>query len=139
MTDLPKTAPDRYADYADVIVIGGGVAGCAAALSAARKGVSVVMLTKLPDPEEANTRYAQGGIIYTGPEDSPGLLARDILDAGDPRAARLLAEEGPRLVRRLLIEELSVPFDTDEGRVAGEPGAPSRSYQDLLRLIVAVV
>jgi hypothetical protein len=42
-------------------------------------------------------------------------------------------------VRRLLIEELSVPFDTDEGRVAGEPGAPSRSYQDLLRLIVAVV
>jgi L-aspartate oxidase len=118
VTDLPKTAPDRYADYADVIVIGGGVAGCAAALSAARKGVSVVMLTKLPDPEEANTRYAQGGIIYTGPDDSPDLLARDILDAGawagDPEAARLLAREGPPLVKRLLVDELSVPFDPDE-------------------------
>lgn len=116
MTELPDL-------YADVIVVGGGVAGCAAALSAARRGASVLMLTKLPDPEEANTRYAQGGIIYTGPEDFPELLARDILDAGanvgDPRAARLLAGEGPSLVRRLLIEELSVPFDTDEAGFEG--------------------
>lgn len=109
--------------HADVVVVGGGVAGCAAALSAARRGASVLMLTKLPDPEEANTRYAQGGIIYTGPEDSSELLARDILDAGanvgDPRAARLLAEEGPPLVRRLLVDELSVPFDTDEAGFEG--------------------
>ena len=33
--------------------------------------------------------------------------------AGDPEAARLLAVEGPPLVRRLLIEELGVPFDQD--------------------------
>lgn len=46
---------------ADVIVVGGGIAGCVAALSAARKGADVLLLTKLPDPEEANTRYAQGG------------------------------------------------------------------------------
>ncbi|MDN5697193.1 MAG: L-aspartate oxidase [Rubrobacter sp.] len=108
---------------ADVVVVGGGVAGCAAALSAARRGASVTMLTSLPDPEETNTRYAQGGIIYTGPEDSPALLARDILsagaNAGDPRAARLLAQEGPQLVKRLLIEELEVPFDRDDGGFEG--------------------
>lgn len=102
---------------ADVVVVGGGVAGCAAALSAARSGASVVLLTKLADPEEANTRYAQGGIIYTGPEDSPELLAQDILaagaGAGDPEAAARLAGEGPPLVRRLLIDELEVPFDRD--------------------------
>ncbi|MBA2442043.1 MAG: FAD-dependent oxidoreductase, partial [Rubrobacter sp.] len=51
---------------ADIVVVGGGVAGCAAALSAARSGSEVALLTKLADPEEANTRYAQGGIIYTG-------------------------------------------------------------------------
>ena len=104
---------------ADLIVIGGGIAGSAAALAAARKGAEVVLLTKLPDPEEANTRYAQGGIIYTAPEDSPDLLARDILEAGagagDREAARLLATEGPPLVRKLLIEELGVPFDTHDG------------------------
>lgn len=100
---------------ADLVVVGGGIAGSAAALAAARKGAEVVLLTKLPDPEEANTRYAQGGIIYTAPDDSPDLLARDILEAGagmgDREAARLLATEGPPLVRELLIEELAVPFD----------------------------
>ena len=104
---------------ADLIVIGGGIAGSAAALAAARKGAEVVLLTKLPDPEEANTRYAQGGIIYTAPDDSPDLLTRDILEAGagagDREAARLLATEGPPLVRKLLIEELGVPFDRHDG------------------------
>ena len=54
-----------------VIVVGGGVAGGAAALAAARKGARVTLLTAVPDPEETNTFYAQGGIIHTGPDDSP--------------------------------------------------------------------
>ncbi len=97
----------------DVVVIGGGIAGCAAALAAARKGAEVIVLTKLPDPEEANTRYAQGGIIYTGTGDSRGLLVRDILEAGQGNraAAELLSCEGPPLVRELLIDDLKVPFD----------------------------
>ncbi len=101
----------------DVVVVGGGIAGSAAALAAARKGAEVLLLTKLPDPEETNTRHAQGGIIYTGPGDSPELLVEDILEAGDgtgdPDAAHLLATEGPPLVQKLLIEELGVPFDRD--------------------------
>ncbi|CAN5630326.1 MAG: L-aspartate oxidase [Rubrobacteraceae bacterium] len=99
-----------------IVVIGGGVAGCSAALAAARSGSSVALLSKLPDPSETNTRYAQGGIIYTAPDDSPELLAADILAAGggDKAAAETLALEGPPLVRRLLIEELEVPFDRDE-------------------------
>ncbi len=106
---------------ADVVVIGGGIAGSAAALAAARKGAEVVILTKLPDPEEANTRYAQGGIIYTGPDDSAGLLVRDILGAGEGSraAAELISLEGPPLVRELLIEDLEVPFDRE---VAGFEG-----------------
>jgi L-aspartate oxidase len=100
---------------ADVVVIGGGIAGSAAALAAARTGAGVVILTKLPNPEEANTRYAQGGIVYTSPDDSPGLLVKDILEAGSGSraAAELLSLEGPSLVRDLLIEDLQVPFDRD--------------------------
>jgi len=102
---------------ADVVVVGSGVAGCAAALAAARRGAEVVLLSKAPDPAETNTRHAQGGIVYTGPGDSPEALVRDILAAGggDRGAAELLAREGPLLVGRLLVEELGVPFDRGEG------------------------
>lgn len=105
----------------DVIVVGGGIAGGSAALAAARKGSRVTLLTAAPDPEETNTRYAQGGIIHTGPDDSPDLLVRDIVDAGggDPDAAAVLASEGPSLVRRILIEDLGVPFDRDPGGFEG--------------------
>ena len=61
------------------------------------------------------TNLAQGGIIYKGQEDSPGLLVEDILRAGaghaSRKAATLLAEEGPGLVKRLLLERLGVEFD----------------------------
>ena len=105
----------------DVIVVGGGIAGGSAALAAARKGARVALLTAAPDPEETSTLYAQGGIIHTGPDDSPELLVGDILAAGggDPDAARILAAEGPPLVRRLLIEDLEVPFDREAGGFEG--------------------
>ncbi|MCL6439082.1 MAG: L-aspartate oxidase [Rubrobacteraceae bacterium] len=101
----------------DLVVVGGGIAGCTAALAAAREGARVALLTRHPDPEESNTRYAQGGIIHPDPDEPRELLIHDILEAGggEPEAARLLAAEGPELVERLLIEELGVPFDRDEG------------------------
>ena len=101
----------------DVLVIGSGLAGCAAALAAAQAGARVVMITKGDRAEEGNTWYAQGGIIYRGEADSPERLAADIVNAGaglsDPAAAALLAEEGPRLVREVLIEQVGVPFDSN--------------------------
>ena len=99
----------------DVLVIGSGLAGCAAALAAARGGARVLMLTKQARPEESNTLYAQGGIIYRGRVDSPAQLAADIIAAGDglcnPAAVDLLAREGPRLVDEVLIRDAHVEFD----------------------------
>ena len=92
----------------DVLVIGSGLGGCAAALAAAKRGARVLMLTKAAKPEESNTWYAQGGIIYRGTVDSPAQLAADITAAGDglcnPPAVELLAVEGPRLVDEVLID-----------------------------------
>lgn len=101
----------------DVLVIGSGVAGCAAALAAADRGARVLVLTKEASPEESNTYYAQGGIIFRGLADSPDLLASDILAAGaglcwEP-AVRLLATEGPRLVQEVLVDRLGVEFDRE--------------------------
>ena len=92
----------------DILIIGSGLAGCAAAWAAAKRNVEVTLLTRSSQPEESNTFWAQGGIIYQGENDSPQRLVADILAAGaglsHPEAASLLSREGPRLVKDILID-----------------------------------
>jgi L-aspartate oxidase len=99
----------------EVLIIGCGIGGGTAALQLADAGVPVTLVTRAHEPEESNTKYAQGGIIYRSAEDSPALLAQDILQAGAghsyPPAVHLLAEEGPGLVEKILLERVGVPFD----------------------------
>ena len=96
----------------EVLIIGCGIAGGTAALQLADAGIPVTVITRSRQPEESNTLYAQGGIIYRGEADSPELLAEDIVRAGagfsNPRAVRILAEEGPELVKKILLDELKI-------------------------------
>lgn len=99
----------------EVLILGCGIAGGATALTLADTGVPVTMVTRGKAPESTNTYWAQGGIIYTAPDDSPDRLVEDILRAGaghcyEP-AVRLLAEAGPAAVQRVLIDRLGVEFD----------------------------
>jgi L-aspartate oxidase len=102
-------------DRIDVLVIGSGLAGCSAALAAARRGARVVMITKAAHAEDSNTWEAQGGIIYRAADDSPELLSSDVIAAGAglcrPEAVELLSREGPRLVEEILLSQAGVPFD----------------------------
>ena len=115
----------------DILVIGSGIAGASAALKAADAGVDVLLITNVDDLSEGNTAYAQGGIVYKGSDDSPELLAKDILNAGAGKSykpsARLLARKGPNLVRKLLIKKYGVPFDKNQrgGLDYTMEGAPS--------------
>ena len=99
----------------EVLIIGCGVAGAVAALQLAEAGVAVTVVTRATEPAETNTFYAQGGIIYRGKDDSPELLAQDILRAGaghsNPKTVKILSEEGPDLVESLLINKYGVQFD----------------------------
>ncbi len=104
----------------EVLVIGSGIAGCTAAIEAARRGFDVIVATASTEPDESSTKYAQGGIVAEGHDDTPELLEEDILRAGDglclPEAVRILAAEGPQLVQEFLIDELGVNFTrTAEG------------------------
>lgn len=102
----------------DVLVIGGGIAGCITALRAASSGLQVSILFKGEGPEKSNTYHAQGGIVYKDKLVDPGLLIKDILTAGDgvsyPPAVEILAEEGPRLVKEILLDYAQVPFDKND-------------------------
>jgi len=99
--------------HTDCLVLGAGLAGSAYALHMAKAGRKVELLS-LGAPLQANSDWAQGGIIYdTSPD--PAQLARDILAASDgvanPAAIDQLAREGPAAVRELLIDELGIGFD----------------------------
>jgi L-aspartate oxidase len=102
----------------DLLVIGCGLAGAATAIQAARHGLQVTVITKETQAEESNTWYAQGGIIYRGKLDSPEKLAEDIEAAGagmcNSAAVRILSNEGPRLVKEFLMDDIGVPFDMAE-------------------------
>jgi len=103
----------------NVLIIGCGIAGAAAALRLSDDpNQHITVITRAPDAIQSNTGWSQGGIVTRGLDDSPELLVKDILHAGaglsSPRAARILAEEGPRLVNEVLIDRCDVKFDRSE-------------------------
>ena len=106
---------------AEVAVVGAGAAGLYTALSAARHGarVTLVSATALA---ESSSYWAQGGLAAAlSDEDSPELHLADTIAAGRgsvrESAARVLCEEAPRAVEDLA--SLGVRFDADRrGRLA---------------------
>ncbi len=115
----------------DVLVIGAGIAGAAAALSAADQGKSVLCLSKTAF-EETNTAYAQGGVAAVlDAEDSPQSHLADTLAVGggiaDAELAKSILERGPEAVAWL--EALGASFDRDAAGsyLLGREGGHSRS------------
>ena len=105
---------------ADLLVLGSGIAGLSAAIHAAQRGLSVVVLTKSALATSA-TLYAQGGVAAALEEpDTTELHLSDTLVAGaglcDPDAVRILVTEGPARVRELMA--MGAVFDRIDGELA---------------------
>jgi L-aspartate oxidase len=100
---------------ADIAVVGAGAAGLYAALTAARSGARVTLVSATPLAQTASY-WAQGGLAAAlAVDDSPDLHRRDTEVAGRgltrPSAAAVLCREAPRVVRDL--EALGIHFDAD--------------------------
>ncbi|WP_424002963.1 L-aspartate oxidase [Haloarcula salina] len=97
----------------DVLVVGSGIAGLAAALAAARAGDEVTLATKATRPEGASSWWAQGGIAVS--RDDPEQFKRDIVAASDGTADRdavdVLVENANEAVEDVLFDTLDVEFD----------------------------
>jgi L-aspartate oxidase len=101
----------------DVLVVGSGASGLAAAVSAERAGARVALVTK-GALQSCNSAKAQGGIQAAfGPDDSPEQHAEDVWtsshETADMRLVRILTEEAPATIGWL--EENGVEFTKENG------------------------
>lgn len=100
----------------DILVIGGGGAGCAAALMAAESGAKVILATKL-QLGDSNTVMAEGGIqasIEKG--DTPQSHYDDTYKAGHQKGVKDLIKQlvmdGPETIRWLI--QQGMQFDLNQ-------------------------
>jgi aspartate oxidase len=114
----------------DVLVIGSGASGLAAAVSASRAGARVAVATK-GSIQSCNSAKAQGGIqAAMGDDDSPELHAQDIWrsshETADMALVEILTTEAPSAIHWL--EELGVEFTRENGgyRLARCGGASAK-------------
>ena len=101
----------------DVLVIGSGASGLAAAVSAHRAGASVALVAK-GSLQSCNSAKAQGGIQAAfGDDDSPEQHAEDVWksshETADRRLVEVLTGEAPGAIHWL--EELGVQFTRENG------------------------
>ena len=111
----------------DVLVIGSGASGLAAAVSAERAGARVAVATK-GSLQSCNSAKAQGGIQASfGEDDSPELHAEDVWksshETADMRLVEVLTGDAQSAIHWL--EELGVRFTRENGgyRIAKCGGA----------------
>jgi len=114
----------------DVLVIGSGASGLAAAVSAERAGARVALATK-GSIQSCNSAKAQGGIQAAfGEDDSPEQHAQDIWHSSHETAnmelVEVLTSEAPSAIHWL--EELGVAFTRENGgyRLARCGGATAK-------------
>lgn len=97
------TVPSKWDETYDVVIIGSGFAGLAAAIEAKKAGASTIVLEKMPTA--GGNSIINGGILSAtgcpqqlkhGIKDSPELLAKDMQVAGlfmnQPEKVKLVAE-----------------------------------------------
>jgi L-aspartate oxidase len=122
----PKELPHHFTD---VLIIGGGIAGCRTALGIP-ESYRVLTVTK-DGVRESNSHYAQGGIAgVLDPDDRFDNHIADTLAAGkglcDPDVVEMVVREAPKRIGELI--DWGTHFDQIDGHVAlGREGGHSHA------------
>ena len=109
----------------DVLIIGGGGAGCMSAIWARKNNAKVVLVSKLRIGD-ANSMMSQGGMqAAVNPHDNPVIHYLDIMGGGHfdnkPDLVRALTMDAPMIVEYL--NSLGVIWDREEdGHFSTKPG-----------------
>ncbi len=117
--------------FADVLVVGSGVAGLRAAIAAADAGREVVVLSKR-EAALSSTSWAQGGIAAAvAAADSPEQHVADTLEAGaglcDREMVELLCQDAPTEIDHLLKWGMRFDREADGTLSLGREGGHHRN------------
>ncbi|HLB12427.1 MAG TPA: FAD-binding protein, partial [Dehalococcoidia bacterium] len=120
---------------ADVLVVGGGLAGCWASLSASEFPVSVVLVDKAKVSRSGLSTFAAGVMLAPQPEDDLGAWRQEIVEAGDYLNDQdwvevMLTEQVDRIKD---MTEWGFPFERDpDGRLARTVGRGHQTSRMLM-------
>ena len=105
LDDLPEPRVDSLPADAEVVIVGGGVAGCALCYWLARARIRVVLLERARIGGGASGRNAglflPSGSPLEDPTITAGVLARETIDAGFRRTGHLALATTPRIWDRV--------------------------------------
>lgn len=112
--ELAQVDLERVDYETDLLIVGGGGAGCSAAIAAGDAGVRNIMMATKLRLGDANTMMAEGGIQAADKEnDTPMIHYLDVMGGGrfanKPELVRALVHDAPLVIAWL--EKLGVMFD----------------------------
>jgi len=120
----------------DAVVVGGGLAGLAAALEARRSGLNIALLCKSRAGRSGNTLVSGASLSVVNGDrqsgDSEALMEKDLLDSGagisDTRLCRIFSMESGKAVREL--RDYGVKFKEIDGKPLAKqpPGHSAARY-----------
>ncbi len=106
----------------DVLIIGTGIAGLTTAIKLAEnKDISIGLITRGKKPEESNTYWAQGGIIYVETDDEK--IQADIQLASKntsyDKAIEVITKDSSKIFKEILVDKAKTVFNSnDDGSLA---------------------
>ncbi len=100
-------------------IVGTGIAGLSAAISALENNDEVILFTKESSIDDSASSWAQGGIVHRGENDTPEKLFRDIVSASGGLVRKDLAkqfsQEAPKTLEHF-INLAKIPFQQDSDK-----------------------